>query len=147
MSIAKWITSDGSENSKSLGILVLRLLIGISLFMNHGLEKLTGYSTMVNHFPDPFHITAHASLAYALLSDSICSVLVMAGLATRVSSLVIFWNVFVAFIVVHHGSFTSDTHSERAWAYICVYAALCLTGAGRFSVDHWLNRRAGSGLR
>lgn len=96
---------------------------------------------MVNHFPDPFHITAHVSLAYALLSDSICSVLVMIGLATRLSSLVILWNVIVAFVIVHHANFISGTHAERAWEYICVYAALCLAGAGRFSVDAWLNHR------
>jgi putative oxidoreductase len=147
MSIAKWITSDGSDKAKSLGILLLRVLVGISLFLNHGLEKLTGYSTMVGQFPDPFHITAHASLAYALLSDSICSVLVMIGFATRLSSLVILWNVIVAFVVVHHATFTSNTHAERAWAYICVYAALSLAGAGGFSVDAWLNRRAGSKSR
>jgi putative oxidoreductase len=143
MSIAKWITSDGSDKSKSLGLLVLRILVGISLFLNHGLEKLTGFNTMVNHFPDPFHITAHASLAYALLSDAICSILVMVGLATRISSLVILWNVIVAFVVVHHATFISGTHAERAWAYICVYGALALTGAGKFSVDAWINRRTG----
>jgi putative oxidoreductase len=142
MSIVKLITSDGSDRAKSLGLLVLRLLVGISLFMNHGLEKLTGFSSMVNRFPDPFHITAHASLAYALLSDAICSILVMIGLATRLSSLVILWNVLVAFVVVHHGTFISGTHSERAWQYLCVYAALCLTGAGRFSLDAWFNRKA-----
>jgi hypothetical protein len=33
---------------------------------NAGLEKLTGYSTMVQHFPDPLHVGAHFSLAFAL---------------------------------------------------------------------------------
>jgi len=144
MSITEWMTSDGSERAKSLGVLVLRVLVGVSLFLNHGLEKLRYFSIMVNHFPDPFHITARASLAYALLSDAICSILVMIGLATRLSSFVILWNIAVAFVFVKYAALTSDVYAERNWQYICVYAALCMIGAGRFSVDAWLNRRAAS---
>jgi uncharacterized membrane protein YphA (DoxX/SURF4 family) len=63
------------------------------------------YSEMVTRFPDPFHIGTHASLAIALVSDGICSVHAVLGLATRWSALIISANVFVAWATVVHFQF------------------------------------------
>lgn len=129
--------TDTGSASTSAGLLVLRLA-ALSLFLKHGLEKLTGYSRMVQHFPDPIHVGAHAGLAFALLSDGICSVLVFIGLATRPASAVILTNLLVAFIFVHHAAFFSDGHVELVATYIIVFATLVFTGPGRFSVDNHL---------
>ena len=133
---ALFATNTGSDNT-SVGLLVLRLA-GLSLFLKHGLEKLTGYSRMVQHFPDPIHVGAHAGLAFALLSDGICSVLVLIGLAMRPASAVILINLLVAFFFVHHAAFFSDGHVELVAIYIIVFATLLCTGPGRFSVDSYL---------
>jgi putative oxidoreductase len=124
-------TRPGSTN---FGLLVLRTA-ALSLFLRHGLEKLTGYSTMVQHFPDPIHIGAHASLAFALLSDGICSVLVLIGFATRFAAAVILINLLVAFFFVHHAAYFSNGHVELVALYIIIFATLLFTGPGRFSVD------------
>ena len=129
--------SNTGSASTSAGLLVLRLA-GLSLFLKHGLEKLTGYSRMVQHFPDPIHVGAHAGLAFALLSDGICSVLVLIGLATRPASAVILFNLLVAFFFVHHAAFFSDGHVELVAIYIIVFATLVFTGPGRFSIDSHL---------
>jgi DoxX len=65
----------------------LRVWTGFILFTKHGLEKLMHFSQMAQHFPDPLHIGSHPSLAFALLSDAICSILVMLGFATPSSTL------------------------------------------------------------
>jgi putative oxidoreductase len=127
---ALFATNTGPR-SISCGLLVLRAA-GLSLFLKHGLEKLTGYSTMVQHFPDPIHIGAHAGLAYALLSDGICSVLVVIGLATRPASAVILINLLTVFFFVHHAELVS--------LYIIIFATLMVTGPGRFSIDAHLHR-------
>lgn len=126
--------ADTASVATSFGLLVLRVG-ALSLFLKHGIEKLTGYSTMVQHFPDPIHIGAHASLAYALFSDGICSVLVMLGLATRPAAAVILINLLTAFFFVHHAAYFSDRHVELVAIYIVIFAALIFTGPGRFSVD------------
>ncbi len=141
MSIKGFITGESSSASMSIGLLLLRVFAGLSLFLKHGLEKLTGYSTMVQHFPDPIHIGAHAGLAYALLSDGICSILVVLGLGTRLSSIVILVNLLTAFFLVHHAAYFSNSHVELVWAYIAVFAALVFTGPGRISLDAKLNRQ------
>ena len=133
---ALFATHTGSD-SLSIGLLVLRAA-ALSLFLKHGLEKLTGYSRMVQHFPDPLHVGAHAGLAFALLSDGICSVLVTIGLATRPASAIILFNLSVAFVFVHHAAYFTDGHVELVVVYIIVFAALLFTGPGRFSVDRYL---------
>ena len=135
MSIKGFVTSKGSSSTASTGLLLLRVLAGGSLFLKHGLEKLTGYSTMVQHFPDPVHIGAHAGLAFALLSDGICSILVVIGFATRPASTIILINLLTAFFFVHHAAFFSDGHVELVWVYIAVFLALLFTGPGQYSVD------------
>jgi putative oxidoreductase len=133
---ALFATHTGSDRI-SIGLLVLRAA-ALSLFLKHGLEKLTGYSRMVQHFPDPIHVGAHAGLAFALLSDGICSVLVTIGLATRPASAIIVFNLLVAFFFVHHAAYLTDGHVELVVVYIIVFAALLFTGPGRFSVDRYL---------
>jgi len=137
-------TTDQSTATKSgsiaLGLFILRLGAGLSLFLKHGWEKLIGYSTMVQHFPNPIHIGAHASLAFALLSDGICSVLVIIGFATRPAAAIILINLLTAFFLVHHAAFFSNPHVELVWAYIAVFAAILLTGPGGISIDARLKR-------
>jgi putative oxidoreductase len=130
------VTGRTGNRSTSAGLLVLRVFAGLSLFLKHGLEKLTGYSTMVQHFPDPIHIGAHAGLAFALLSDGICSVLVILGLVTRPAAAVVLINLLTAFFFVHHAALLTNAHVELVWVYTGAFAA----GPGRFSIDARLGR-------
>jgi putative oxidoreductase len=133
-------------SSKDSALLVMRIGFGLSLFLKHGLEKLTGHSQMVTHFPDPIGIGPHASLAFALLSDGICSVLVILGLGTRWAALVVTINVSVAFALVHHMAFFTVPHVEIVFAYIVAFLAILIAGPGRYSLDHLLTRASnGSG--
>jgi putative oxidoreductase len=138
MSIKDFLATSASSGNTTIALLVLRVFAGLSLFLKHGLEKLTGYSTMVQHFPDPIHIGSHASLAFALLSDGICSILVVVGLATRPAATIILVNLLTVFFFVHHAAFFSSGHVELVWLYITAFAAILTAGPGRLSIDAWL---------
>ena len=121
-----------------IGLLAVRLLVGGSLFIKHRWEKLTTFSMMSAHFPDPIHIGPVPSLAIALVADGICSVLVMLGLATRWAALFVAINIGVAWTLVHHFAFFAKPqgdHGELCLLYISVFLALFLAGAGRYSID------------
>lgn len=120
-------------NALNLGLLFLRLFLGINLFLHHGLEKIMHYSHMSAHFPDPIHIGSQWSLLYALLSDAICSVLVVLGLGTRVAALIVAVNLGVVFSLVHHFPWTG--HGELISVYFGGFLALVFTGAGSYSFD------------
>jgi putative oxidoreductase len=128
-------TAVTSNRTTDIGLLLLRVGVSLSLFLKHGLEKLTGYSRMVQHFPDPIHIGAHASLAYALVTDGICTILIAAGLFTRPASALLLINLLTAFVFVHHAAFFTDGHVELVAVYILVFAAILVLGPGGFSID------------
>jgi putative oxidoreductase len=123
-----------------LAVLVLRVVMGITLFLRHGVEKLAHFSAMAAQFPDPIHIGATPSLIIALIADSICSLLVACGLATRWAALFVFCNIAVAWAFVHHFQFfgPKGDHGELIVMYLGAMAALFLTGGCRFSLDHFL---------
>lgn len=133
--MSRWqLSESASRHGVDIGLLILRGA-GLSVFIKHGLEKLTGYFRMVQHFPDPIHIGAHASLAYALFCDGICTVLVMLGLFTRPASAFILINLLTAFFFVHHANYLHDGHAEMIVVYIIAFASLLAAGPGRFSLD------------
>ena len=126
--------------SGDVGLLLLRIGFGLSLFLKHGLETLTKYSRMVVHFSDPIGISSHASLAYALLTDGICSLLVILGLGTRWAALLISIFLTVALMFVHHMDFFGNGHVELVVAYTFAFLTLLISGPGRYSLDHCFNR-------
>jgi putative oxidoreductase len=138
MSVRDFISGRSSMESVNVGLLILRIIVGLSLFMKHGFEKLTGYSTMVQGFPNPIHIGSHASLAFALFTDGICSLLIVFGFMTRPAAALILINLLTAFIFIHHAEFfggPSTDHVQLVVLYIAAAATLVCTGAGKFSVD------------
>lgn len=134
-----------THGNYDLALLILRVWIGFSLFLGHGLEKLMHFSRMAAHFPDPIHIGAVPSLAFALLSDGICSVLVIFGIATRWAALIIVINLSVVFSLVHKFTFFGPRGGELPFVYLGCFLALVFAGGGRFSVDAMF--RASSGRR
>ncbi len=127
------------------GLLILRLLVGATLFLKHGWEKPTHFAAMAAHFPDPIQLGPVPSLVIALVSDVICSVLTMVGLATRWAALFVVLNVGVAWSMVHRfGFFTGPDadHGELCFLYLAVFLALACTGAGRFSIDATIARKS-----
>ena len=128
------------------GLLALRLTAAIPLFLKHGTEKLFRFQHMMGHFPDPVHIGVVPSLLFAMLSDGICSLLIMIGFATRWAALICFINIFVALVFVHHFVIfgPQGDHGELMLLYLAAMVTLFLSGAGRYSVDGMMEKSARS---
>jgi putative oxidoreductase len=122
--------------STDFGLLALRAGLGLSLFIRHGWEKISDFSGMAARFPDPLHLGPVPSLAFALFSDAICSVLIILGLATRPAALISAVNLVVAFSLVHHFTLFGQRNGEVAYIYLCGMIALVLAGPGKYSLDH-----------
>jgi len=118
-----------------LGLLVLRICFGFSLFWCHGLSKITGYSRMAEHFANPLHIGMRTTLLLAIFAESVCALLVILGLATRWAALIIAIDVGSAFVFVHKFRLTGQGNGELAFLYLGVMLVLFISGAGRYSVD------------
>lgn len=130
----------------NFGQLLIRLIVFVPLFLKHGTEKLFHFSTMAQHFPDPLHMGAVASLAFATVADGICAPLIIVGLATRWAALISFVNLFVAWSLVHHFALfgNGNDHGELMVLYLGACVMLFFSGAGRFSIDGLIEGREGT---
>jgi putative oxidoreductase len=121
------------------GLLLLRIGAGLTLFLRHGWEKVSTLSLINPHFPDPLHIGNNATWTIALLSDGICSLLIILGVGTRWLSFFCFFNISIAWALVHHFVFVGKSagadHGELIVLYLWSFLVLMVAGPGRYSVD------------
>ena len=137
-------TVNRDSSATDLGLLFLRTSFGISLFLKHGFEKITGFGKMLQGFPDPFHLGARLSLSIATASDMIAAIFLIVGFATRPSAFFVACNILIAWLFVHHGMFFGKDadHGEVCVLYICGFLAVLLCGPGRYSVDALLTAKS-----
>jgi putative oxidoreductase len=121
-----------------VALLVLRLWMGFVLFAKHGIEKLVNFSQMQQHFPDPLHLSSTFSLSFSLLSDGICSLLIVFGIATRLAALVVVINLFIVFLTMHQFSFAKE-HAELVYVFLGSFLTIFIAGAGKYSIDQKLS--------
>ena len=139
----KKIFSPGNDSAfTSLGLLVLRLWLGLTMFLNHGLEKLSHFGVMSSKFPDPLGIGSVPSLALVTFAETAGALLLAMGLLTRFAALTLVIDLGVAFIMVHKAV---TGMGELAFIYSAGYVALLLAGGGRFSLDQALFGKNKSG--
>ncbi len=129
-----FIPSEDSDLT-SLTLLVLRLWFGLSMLLNHGLDKLMHFSERVQTFPDPLGLGQEASLVLVVMAEVFASLFLVFGLMTRLAALVLVINLFVAFLMVHKTVMTGQGGGELAFIYLAGYVALLLAGGGLFSMD------------
>ncbi len=127
-----------------LGLCFLRVSFALSLFLKHGVEKITGFERMLYGFPDPLHIGTRLSLYIATASDVVAATFLILGFATRPSAFFAASNILVAWILVHHGMFfgKASDHGEICVLYICGFMAILLCGPGRYSIDALLGSKS-----
>jgi len=118
-----------------LGLLLLRVCFGFSLFWGHGLSKITNFSQLASRFSDPLHIGSRWSLTLAVFAEVLCALLLMIGLGTRWVALIIAIELGVAFASAHHFRLTGEHDGEKAFLYVVAMLVLFIAGGGRYSAD------------
>jgi len=131
--------SEFMPSNKDAGILVLRVFTSLSLFLKHGVEKIFTFGEMSKVFSDPLHIGHAPSLVLAMLSDSICSLLILVGFGTRWACAYSFCVIAVAWGWRHNflffGAHGAGDHGELIVLYLAALLAVFVAGPGRYSVD------------
>jgi putative oxidoreductase len=137
--IGRILNAKFVPSSSDVAVLVLRVSTGLILFLRHGWEKVSQLTLLNPHFPDPLHIGHNTSWVLAMLSDGVCSLLIVLGVGTRWLSFYCFFNIFIAWAFVHHFTFFGKTqgadHGELIALYLVSFASLIVAGPGRYSID------------
>lgn len=131
----KFISLSFLPASADLGLLVLRVWLGLTMFLNHGLAKFQNFGSTVAMFQEKMGIPSVFG-AGAVIAESLCAILLVIGLATRLSAAFLATTMAVAFFKVHQMSLAQGPGSgELAFIYLAGFVALFLTGPGKLSVD------------
>jgi len=139
-SYAQWITGSGGEWLKDLGLLVLRVWLGLSMLLLHGWPKFEGMSAKSASFPDPLGVGPAMSLGLVVFAEVLCALLLVVGLAARVALIPLVVTMAVAFFIIHGGALTGEGNGEMAFVYLAGFVALLIAGPGRYSFDRYIIR-------
>lgn len=131
----KFLQLDFIPRSADFGLLILRVWLGLSMLLLHGMMKIQNFEAIAPKFLDPFGIGGKASLGLAIFAEAVCSVLLVAGLFTRLGALMLAITMGVAFALAHKAGLSREAGGELAFIYLAGYVTLFVTGAGKFSAD------------
>jgi len=125
--------TNREDTYTGLGLLVLRLGVGLMMFFSHGLGKLMGGLELAKKFPDPLGVGSQLSWFLAMGAETVCALLIVLGLMTRLASIPLAVTMLVAAFVVHG----DDPFQKKEFAllYLVPFITLALSGAGKFSLD------------
>ncbi len=135
----KRILSINHAGNTSAMLLLLRIGVAV-LMLTHGVPKMMMlFGDGPIQFPPVMGLSSETSLLLAVSAEVFCSILVLAGLATRLAVVPLIVTMLVAAIIIHG----SDplTKQEPALLYLLIYTALLIGGSGKYSIDYILPRK------
>lgn len=123
---------------KDIILLAVRIFIGFAM-LSHGFPKLQMLIEGQKDFYDFLGMGPQITLGLAVFTEFACSILLILGLFSRIAlGFLIFTMVTAGFVV--HGADPFEKQ-ELSLVYLCIYLMLMVFGAGRFSVDHMIEKR------
>src|SRR5690606_25550170 len=127
------------NNKKDLGLLLLRVVVGTTMFAFHGLPKMAGGpelwekigSSMTNvgiHFFPTFWGFS------AALVETVGAILVILGLQNKPASLLLAFTMLIA-TVFHLMNGDGMARASHAIELCAIFLAIFLIGPGKYSID------------
>lgn len=132
MMIKKIISGNIINEMPDLAILILRVSIGI-LMLTHGLPKLAMLLSGEINFPGLFGMPPALSLTLAVFAEVFCSILLIFGLTTRLTTIPLMFTMAVAVLIIHGDDPFSK--KELGLLYLLAYVVIFLYGSGKYALD------------
>ena len=130
------------RNIQNIGFLFLRIFVGGTLLLAHGVPKLLDPKPFIealtsNGFPLP-NIMAYLSIS----AEAIFPVFIILGVFTRVSALIVAINMFVAAFVFHL-NIKGDPFAnlEKAFIYMIVFIFIAISGGGDWTLKRLFDKK------
>lgn len=134
---------SGQPINTDLGLLLIRFIIG-ALMAFIGYEKLIHFEEMANSDFWAKNVSflgmkGAIPLALTIFAEFLCSLFLIVGLFTRVSSFFLLFCMAYIFLVIFPGSILDKGEHgyefNTAFTYFMIYLGLFFTGPGKYSLD------------
>ena len=135
----KLTSTKYTDTQIGLGLLVVRIVAGLAMLINHGLPKISNYNTMVEKWSHSFlGLPNHIQIYMIIFAEVVCAALIAAGLFTRLAAIPLIIGIGFAFFKASNGQIFGE--GELAGIYLAIFLALFITGPGKYSVDNYLKK-------
>ncbi|GAA4155976.1 DoxX family protein [Chryseobacterium ginsenosidimutans] len=132
-------STNSNSVLKDVMLLVVRVFIGFAM-LSHGFPKLQmlleGGKT---EFFDFLGMGTQVTLGLTVFAEFVCSILLILGLFSRIALGFLIFTMIIAGFVVHGAD--PFAKQEMSLIYLSIYLLLIVFGAGKFSVDHLIEKR------
>jgi putative oxidoreductase len=113
-------------------LLFLRVSASVLVLGVHGLPKALHIRAQLGAIEDPLHLGSAFTLAFAILAEVACPVLMILGVLTRLAALPIIVVTVVALTLVHPD--WNFGQAQSAWMLLILFSTVAIGGAGRYRV-------------
>ncbi len=131
------LSTSYQEWAFDTAMFLIRLCFGGMMLVNHGFQKLVKFSSLQYKFADPLQVGTKNSLLLVLFAEVFCSILLIAGLFTRLAAIPLVVAMVVAFFIAHN---YDVKEGENAAVFLTGFLAILLCGPGRASLDKMMGK-------
>jgi putative oxidoreductase len=117
---------------QDVGLLLFRTGLSLSVFIAHGIPKISNILNGHWDFPDPAGLGPELGLILSAGAESVCTLLIALGILTRVSTIPLIFTMVVATWVINGGA--PFIQQEKSFVYLLGWLLLLLAGPGRYTV-------------
>lgn len=130
----------------NLGRLFLRLFVGV-MFIQFGIRQLVNYNDLSQTFPAVLNLSSPACLIIMISIELICSLFIMVGFMTRLSTIppivsMIFAEYYILHDLVPHTSIYGLGSTQPGYLpimFIGIFLFLLIAGPGKISIDYCIS--------
>lgn len=134
----KLFSTRYSDNAFSFAMLLLRIVAGGLMLVNHGYDKLMHFSSRAHRFSDPFNIGSTTSFSLVIFAEFFCAAFIILGLFTRLAAIPLVVAMSVAVWFAHNGSFSGK--GELPMLFLACFVVLLFVGPGKVSIDRLIGK-------
>lgn len=130
----------------NLARLFMRLFVGV-MFMQFGIRHLVSYSSICDSFPTILGLSSPTCLTIMIIIELVCSLLIMVGFLTRLSTIPPILSMIAAeYYILHdlmpdtliHG-IDSTQPGYLPIMFIGIYFFIFIAGPGKISLDYFIS--------
>lgn len=134
----RFFSAKTSPLTLHLGLLILRVGLGILMIPHHGWPKLANFAERKDTFMDFMGLGSAISLGLVVFAEFFCSILLILGLFTRAALIPL---IITMLVVLGTNGWLFFGKHELATAFLMGYTALFFMGPGKYSIDGGLFKK------